>query len=86
MGLLALGAVGSAAGAPSAVPIGGAIAFLWVAALTAALLQADLRVCRETVLLANLGVSRWRLLRITLPAVLLPEAMFQAAFAFISLA
>jgi hypothetical protein len=79
LGLLALGAVGGAAGAAGGVPIGGALTFLWVEALAVVLVQADLRVCRETLLLANLGVSRLQLLKLTLPAVLLPEVTFQAA-------
>ena len=70
LGLLALGPF-------TGLPSRGLLAFIWVEVLAVVLVQADLRVCRETFLLANLGVSRLQLFAVTFSAVLLPEALAQ---------
>jgi hypothetical protein len=61
------------------VPVLGAIPFVWVVAVCSVLVQADLSVCRESTLLANLGVSRVRAFALALPAILLPEIAWQLA-------
>jgi hypothetical protein len=58
----------------------GAVTFLWVVALAASLVLLDIVVVRETLLLANLGVSRGTVLRIALPPIVALEAIFQLAF------
>jgi hypothetical protein len=69
---------------PRSSPLFGPAAFFWVVALTAVLLLLDVRVVRETILFANLGVSHAHLLRLALPVVCALELIAQITFAAIS--
>ena len=66
-------------GAFVGLPIAGPVTFVWVVALAVLMVQADVRVCREAVLIANLGVSNRQLLRLAFPLVLFPEVILQGA-------
>lgn len=56
-----------------------AVMSVGVALLVAALVVTDLRVSRETTLLANLGISRWRVAVWALPSVVVLETVWQVA-------
>lgn len=58
--------------------------FLWTVGLTATLVLLDLRVVRETLLFANLGVSQWRVLRLALVPVLALEFTLQLVLASVA--
>jgi hypothetical protein len=65
------------------VPVFGVIPFFWVVGVASALVQADLSVCRESMMIGNLGVSRARVFALALPAILLPEIAWQLAAALL---
>ena len=58
-------------------PLLGPVVFLWVIGVCSALVAADLRVSRETMLIANLGVRRARVVAAAVPPLLVLEAAGQ---------
>jgi hypothetical protein len=55
----------------------GVASFLWVVGVAATLVLLDVRVVRETLLFANLGVSQARILLVALPPIVALEALLQ---------
>jgi hypothetical protein len=58
-------------------PLFGPVVYIWVVVICSALLAADLRVSRETMLIANLGLRRARVVAIAAPRLLLLEGAAQ---------